>query len=242
MEFSEKHIHGYQTRLLIEGFLLDDRVKIEHIKEDSKIQRFYISCYFLKYLKWFIQNQDEICFIDPQMKGKILNYLFEFREINKTSSNSDKKEIFDLINECVRTCNLLDPRIDQNIYLAGQLWIRTGQFINLDGAYLCVQNSIYREKLKQSIIYDTYYFEKFMFHSPIENDEVINYNEEYALWSMNRILSDIDSFDTPSILKENCLRLIKVTNQNLLKNYVKSGLATGNRLRREKKELIKKIR
>ena len=65
---------------------------INDIKEQKKLQEFYISSEILETLKKIIMENNEKCFIDFRVKNKILDYLSFFRDTNKMLEKENKKE------------------------------------------------------------------------------------------------------------------------------------------------------
>ena len=92
-------LERYQNELIVMALLVGEQDEIiNDIKEQKKLQEFYISSEILETLKKIIMENNEKCFIDFRVKNKILDYLSFFRDTNKmlekeNKKNKDKKDI-----------------------------------------------------------------------------------------------------------------------------------------------------
>lgn len=241
-KLTQEDLDNYQNRLLLDGIFVSDQAAIKNILDDPSLQEFYLSDYFLTLLRWYIQNQDKIGLIDSTNKSRVYELLSILNTANKQSSFPNKKEIHDFINECIIECNLLNTKIDHNIYLAAQYHVRTGEYYNEEESYVCVTSSSANELVEESVLNDYNYLEHFLYYSPEENVQNGVYDHEYSVWSMNRFLYDFEQFEIPFLLQENCKALIKTRKKHLLRNYVKDSFDTARRVQHEIKSLSKKIR
>ena len=77
-------LERYQNELIVMALLVGEQDEIiNDIKEQKKLQEFYISSEILETLKKIIMENNEKCFIDFRVKNKILDYLSFFRDTNK---------------------------------------------------------------------------------------------------------------------------------------------------------------
>lgn len=239
MKITEEEILEYRVKLMIEEMILSD----EHIELDgnSNSQDQYLSPIFLKYLKNFIIEENETVFLDFSAKTKLLNYLNEFRDFNHRSNLEYKSCIENLINECIIACNLINPKLDLDLYYAEQLSIRTAGAYNLDYSYRLIKlGDRYKKLVHDSSLHDLHYFDTYISKSITDEDEV--FVSEWAMWSVNRFLFDLEDLSKHPIFLENCKELLKVSKKSIIRNYLHNGLIAGNRMRKERKGLTKKIR
>lgn len=111
-------LERYQNELIVMALLVGQQDEIiNDIKEQKKIQEFYISSEILETLKKIIMENNEKCFIDFRVKNKILDYLSFFRDTNKMLEKENKKETLKKINECIILCNALDTDVDTKVFL-----------------------------------------------------------------------------------------------------------------------------
>ena len=69
-------LERYQNELIVMALLVGQQDEIiNDIKEQKKLQEFYISPEILETLKKIIMENNEKCFIDFRVKNKILDYL-----------------------------------------------------------------------------------------------------------------------------------------------------------------------
>ena len=86
-------LERYQNELIVMALLVGEQDEIiNDIKEQKKLQEFYISSEILETLKKIIMENNEKCFIDFRVKNKILDYLSFFRDTNKMLEKENKKE------------------------------------------------------------------------------------------------------------------------------------------------------
>ena len=84
-------LERYQNELIVMALLVGEQDEIiNDIKEQKKLQEFYISSEILETLKKIIMENNEKCFIDFRVKNKILDYLSFFRDTNKMLEKENK--------------------------------------------------------------------------------------------------------------------------------------------------------
>ena len=129
-------LERYQNELIVMALLVGQQDEIiNDIKEQKKLQEFYISPEILETLKKIIMENNEKCFIDFRVKNKILDYLSFFRDTNKMLEKENKKETLKKINECIILCNALDTDVDTKVFYANQLYERTQGCYDIDECY-----------------------------------------------------------------------------------------------------------
>lgn len=239
MKITEEVLREYKVKLIIENMLLGDEV----IELDGNIhnQDFYLSPIFLIFLKSFIQKGNQNGFIDFSIKAKLLNYLNQFRDFNHRSNLEHKICIENLINECIIECNSINPKLDSDFYYAEQVSIRTAGVYDLNHSYQLIKFvDGYKNLTKNSCLNDLYYFDAYISKTITSKDEDLV--SEWAMWSVNRFLYDLEDLSKHPTFLENCKNLLKVGKKSIVRNYLHNGLMVGNRIRKEQKELTKKIR
>lgn len=236
-------LERYQNELIVMALLVGEQDEIiNDIKEQKKLQEFYISPEILETLKKIITENNESSFIDFKMKNKIIEYLDFFRDINTMLGKENKKDILKKINESIVLCNLLDTDVDTKVFYANQLYERMQGWQNIDRGYECTFNQNNIEAINLSIFQDIYFFDQFMFESNTTNYKLGVYNSEFAIWSVNHFLHDIPEIITNENFKENCDSLIPCMKKNMFKIYKNDGLGVANRVKKETKNLQKRLR
>ena len=233
----------YQNELIVMALLVGEQDEIiNDIKEQKKLQEFYISPEIIETLKKIIMENNEKCFIDFRVKNKILDYLSFFRDTNKMLKKENKKEILKKINECIILCNALDTDVDTKVFYANQLYERTQGCYDIDECYEIELTKEIIEIINLSIFQDIYFFDQFMFENTSTNYKLGVYNSEFAIWSVNHFLHDIPELIINKNFKDNCDSLISYMKKNGFKIYKSCGLQIGNRIKKETKNLQKRLR
>lgn len=236
-------LERYQNELIVMALLVGQQDEIiNDIKEQKKLQEFYISSEILETLKKIIMENNEKCFIDFRVKNKILDYLSFFRDTNKMLEKENKKETLKKINECIILCNELDTDVDTKVFYANQLYERTQGYYDIDECYEIELTKEIIEIINLSIFQDIYFFDQFMFENTSTNYKLGVYNSEFAIWSVNHFLHDIPELIINENFKENCNSLISYMKKNGFKIYKSCGLQIGNRIKKETKNLQKRLR
>lgn len=236
-------LERYQNELIVMALLVGQQDEIiNDIKEQKKLQEFYISPEILETLKKIIMENNEKCFIDFRVKNKILDYLSFFRDTNKMLEKENKKETLKKINECIILCNALDTDVDTKVFYANQLYERTQGYYDIDECYEIELTKEIIEIINLSIFQDIYFFDQFMFENTSTNYKLGVYNSEFAIWSVNHFLNDIPEIITNENFKDNCDSLISYMKKNGFKIYKSCGLQIGNRIKKETKNLQKRLR
>lgn len=236
-------LERYQNELIVMALLVGQQDEIiNDIKEQKKLQEFYISPEILETLKKIIMENNEKCFIDFRVKNKILDYLSFFRDTNKMLEKENKKETLKKINECIILCNALDTDVDTKVFYANQLYERTQGYYDIDECYEIELTKEIIEIINLSIFQDIYFFDQFMFENTSTNYKLGVYNSEFAIWSVNHFLHDIPEIITNENFKENCDSLIPCMKKNMFKIYKNDGLGVANRIKKETKNLQKRLR
>lgn len=236
-------LERYQNELIVMALLVGEQDEIiNDIKEQKKLQEFYISSEILETLKKIIMENNEKCFIDFRVKNKILDYLSFFRDTNKMLEKENKKETLKKINECIILCNALDTDVDTKVFYANQLYERTQGYYDIDECYEIELTKEIIEIINLSIFQDIYFFDQFMFENTSTNYKLGVYNSEFAIWSVNHFLHDIPELIINKNFKDNCDSLISYMKKNGFKIYKSCGLQIGNRIKKETKNLQKRLR
>lgn len=236
-------LERYQNELIVMALLVGEQDEIiNDIKEQKKLQEFYISPEIIETLKKIIMENNEKCFIDFRVRNKILDYLSFFRDTNKMLEKENKKEILKKINECIILCNALDTDVDTKVFYANQLYERTQGCYDIDECYEIELTKEIIEIINLSIFQDIYFFDQFMFENTSTNYKLGVYNSEFAIWSVNHFLNDIPEIITNENFKDNCDSLISYMKKNGFKIYKSCGLQIGNRIKKETKNLQKRLR
>lgn len=236
-------LERYQNELIVMALLVGEQDEIiNDIKEQKKLQEFYISPEIIETLKKIIMENNEKCFIDFRVKNKILDYLSFFRDTNKMLEKENKKEILKKINECIILCNALDTDVDTKVFYANQLYERTQGCYDIDECYEIELTKEIIEIINLSIFQDIYFFDQFMFENTSTNYKLGVYNSEFAIWSVNHFLHDIPELIINKNFKDNCDSLISYMKKNGFKIYKSCGLQIGNRIKKETKNLQKRLR
>lgn len=236
-------LERYQNELIVMALLVGQQDEIiNDIKEQKKLQEFYISPEIIETLKKIIMENNEKCFIDFRVKNKILDYLSFFRDTNKMLKKENKKEILKKINECIILCNALDTDVDTKVFYANQLYERTQGCYDIDECYEIELTKEIIEIINLSIFQDIYFFDQFMFENTSTNYKLGVYNSEFAIWSVNHFLHDIPELIINKNFKDNCDSLISYMKKNGFKIYKSCGLQIGNRIKKETKNLQKRLR
>lgn len=236
-------LERYQNELIVMALLVGEQDEIiNDIKEQKKLQEFYISPEIIETLKKIIMENNEKCFIDFRVKNKILDYLSFFRDTNKMLKKENKKEILKKINECIILCNALDTDVDTKVFYANQLYERTQGCYDIDECYEIELTKEIIEIINLSIFQDIYFFDQFMFENTSTNYKLGVYNSEFAIWSVNHFLHDIPELIINKNFKDNCDSLISYMKKNGFKIYKSCGLQIGNRIKKETKNLQKRLR
>lgn len=236
-------LERYQNELIVMALLVGQQDEIiNDIKEQKKLQEFYISSEILETLKKIIMENNEKCFIDFRVKNKILDYLSFFRDTNKMLEKENKKETLKKINECIILCNALDTDVDTKVFYANQLYERTQGCYDIDECYEIELTKEIIEIINLSIFQDIYFFDQFMFENTSTNYKLGVYNSEFAIWSVNHFLHDIPELIINENFKDNCDSLISYMKKNGFKIYKSCGLQIGNRIKKETKNLQKRLR
>ena len=236
-------LEKYQKELVVMSLLVGQQDEIiNDIEEKKELQESYVSIEIIEAFKKIITENNESSFIDFKMKNKIIEYLDFFRDINTMLGKENKKDILKKINECIVLCNLLDTDVDTKIFYANQLYERMQGWQNIDRGYECTFNQNNIEAINLSIFQDIYFFDQFMFESNTTNYKLGVYNSEFAIWSVNHFLHDIPEIITNENFKENCDSLIPCMKKNMFKIYKNDGLGVANRIKKETKNLQKRLR
>lgn len=236
-------LERYQNELIVMALLVGEQDEIiNDIKEQKKLQEFYISPEIIETLKKIIMENNEKCFIDFRVKNKILDYLSFFRDTNKMLEKENKKEILKKINECIILCNALDTDVDTKVFYANQLYERTQGCYDIDECYEIELTKEIIEIINLSIFLDLDFFNQFIIENSNINNNLGLYNNEFAIWSVNHFLNDIPEIITNENFKYNCDLLISYMKKNGFKIYKSCGLQIGNRIKKETKNLQKRLR
>lgn len=236
-------LEKYQKKLIVMSMLVGQQDEIiDDIEQKPELQNFYISSKMIESFKEIIKENEENNFIDFKMKNKIIEYLDFFRDINTMLGKENKKEILKKINECIILCNLLDTNVDTKIFYANQLYERTQGWQNLDKCYECTfdQNNI--KTINESIFQDIFFFNQFINKNSYNNYNLGIYDNEFTIWSVNHFLNDIPEIITNKNFENNCNLLVSRMKKNIFEFYRACGLEIGNRVRKETKNLQKKLR
>jgi hypothetical protein len=236
-------LERYQNELIVMALLVGQQDEIiNDIKEQKKLQEFYISPEILETLKKIIMENNEKCFIDFRVKNKILDYLSFFRDTNKMLEKENKKETLKKINECIILCNELDTDVDTKVFYANQLYERTQGYYDIDECYEIELTKEIIEIINLSIFQDIYFFDQFMFENTSTNYKLGVYNSEFAIWSVNHFLHDIPELIINENFKENCNSLIPCMKKNIFRIYKNYEFGVANRIKKETKNLQKRLR
>lgn len=236
-------LEKYQKELVVMSLLVGQQDEIiNDIEEKQELQESYVSIEIIEAFKKIITENNESSFIDFQMKDKIIEYLDFFRDINTMLGKENKKDILKKINECIVLCNLLDTDVDTKIFYANQLYERTQGWQNIDKCYECTFDQTNIETINLSIFLDLNFFNQFIIKNSNINNNLGLYNNEFAIWSVNHFLNDIPEIITKENFKDNCDSLISYMKKNGFKIYKSCGLQIGNRIKKETKNLQKRLR
>lgn len=236
-------LEKYQKELVVMSLLVGQQDEIiNDIEEKQELQESYVSIEIIEAFKKIITENNESSFIDFQMKDKIIEYLDFFRDINTMLGKENKKDILKKINECIVLCNLLDTDVDTKIFYANQLYERTQGWQNIDKCYECTFDQTNIETINLSIFLDLNFFNQFIIKNSNINNNLGLYNNEFAIWSVNHFLNDIPEIITNENFKDNCDSLISYMKKNGFKIYKSCGLQIGNRIKKETKNLQKRLR
>ncbi len=236
-------LEKYQKELVVMSLLVGQQDEIiNDIEEKQELQESYVSIEIIEAFKKIITENNESSFIDFQMKDKIIEYLDFFRDINTMLGKENKKDILKKINECIVLCNLLDTDVDTKVFYANQLYERTQGWQNIDKCYECTFDQTNIETINLSIFLDLNFFNQFIIKNSNINNNLGLYNNEFAIWSVNHFLNDIPEIITNENFKDNCDSLISYMKKNGFKVYKSCGLQIGNRIKKETKNLQKRLR
>ena len=236
-------LEKYQKELVVMSLLVGQQDEIiNDIEEKQELQESYVSIEIIEAFKKIITENNESSFIDFQMKDKIIEYLDFFRDINTMLGKENKKDILKKINECIVLCNLLDTDVDTKFFYANQLYERTQGWQNIDKCYECTFDQTNIETINLSIFLDLNFFNQFIIKNSNINNNLGLYNNEFAIWSVNHFLNDIPEIITNENFKDNCDSLISYMKKNGFKVYKSCGLQIGNRIKKETKNLQKRLR
>lgn len=236
-------LEKYQKELVVMSLLVGQQDEIiNDIEEKQELQESYVSIEIIEAFKKIITENNESSFIDFKMKNKIIEYLDFFRDINTMLGKENKKETLKKINECIVLCNLLDTDVDTKVFYANQLYERTQGWQNIDKCYECTFDQTNIETINLSIFLDLNFFNQFIIKNSNINNNLGLYNNEFAIWSVNHFLNDIPEIITNENFKDNCDSLISYMKKNGFKIYKSCGLQIGNRIKKETKNLQKRLR
>lgn len=236
-------LEKYQKELVVMSLLVGQQDEIiNDIEEKQELQESYVSIEIIEAFKKIMTENSESSFIDFKMKNKIIEYLDFFRDINTMLGKENKKDILKKINECIVLCNLLDTDVDTKIFYANQLYERTQGWQNIDKCYECTFDQTNIETINLSIFLDLNFFNQFIIKNSNINNNLGLYNNEFAIWSVNHFLNDIPEIITNENFKDNCDSLISYMKKNGFKIYKICGLQIGNRIKKETKNLQKRLR
>lgn len=236
-------LEKYQKELVVMSLLVGQQDEIiNDIEEKQELQESYVSIEIIEAFKKIITENNESSFIDFKMKNKIIEYLDFFRDINTMLGKENKKDILKKINECIVLCNLLDTDVDTKVFYANQLYERTQGWQNIDKCYECTFDQTNIETINLSIFLDLNFFNQFIIKNSNINNNLGLYNNEFAIWSVNHFLNDIPEIITNENFKDNCDSLISYMKKNGFKIYKSCGLQIGNRIKKETKNLQKRLR
>lgn len=236
-------LEKYQKELVVMSLLVGQQDEIiNDIEEKQELQESYVSIEIIEAFKKIITENNESSFIDFKMKNKIIEYLDFFRDINTMLGKENKKDILKKINECIVLCNLLDTDVDTKIFYANQLYERTQGWQNIDKCYECTFDQTNIETINLSIFQDIYFFDQFMFENTSTNYKLGVYNSEFAIWSVNHFLHDIPELIINENFKENCNSLIPCMKKNIFRIYKNYEFGVANRIKKETKNLQKRLR
>ena len=236
-------LEKYQKELVVMSLLVGQQDEIiNDIEEKQELQESYLSIEIIEAFKKIITENNESGFIDFKMKNKIIEYLDFFRDINTILGKENKKDILKKINECIVLCNLLDTDVDTKVFYANQLYERTQGWQNIDKCYECTFDQANIETINLSIFLDLNFFNQFIIKNSNINNNLGLYNNEFAIWSVNHFLNDIPEIITNENFKDNCDSLISYMKKNGFKVYKSCGLQIGNRIKKETKNLQKRLR
>lgn len=236
-------LEKYQKELVVMSLLVGQQDEIiNDIEEKQELQESYVSIEIIEAFKKIITENNESSFIDFKMKNKIIEYLDFFRDINTMLGKENKKDILKKINECIVLCNLLDTDVDTKVFYANQLYERTQGWQNIDKCYECAFDQTSIETINLSIFMDLNFFNQFIIENSTINNNLGLYNNEFAIWSVNHFLHDIPELIINKNFKDNCDSLISYMKKNGFKIYKSCGLQIGNRIKKETKNLQKRLR
>lgn len=236
-------LEKYQKELVVMSLLVGQQDEIiNDIEEKKELQESYVSIEIIEAFKKIMTENSESSFIDFKMKNKIIEYLDFFRDINTMLGKENKKDILKKINECIVLCNLLDTDVDTKVFYANQLYERTQGWQNIDKCYECTFDQTNIETINLSIFLDLNFFNQFIIKNSNINNNLGLYNNEFAIWSVNHFLNDIPEIITNENFKDNCDSLISYMKKNGFKIYKSCGLQIGNRIKKETKNLQKRLR
>ena len=146
------------------------------------------------------------------------------------------------INECIILCNALDTDVDTKVFYANQLYERTQGYYDIDECYEIELTKEIIEIINLSIFQDIYFFDQFMFENTSTNYKLGVYNSEFAIWSVNHFLHDIPELIINENFKENCNSLIPCMKKNIFRIYKNYEFGVANRIKKETKNLQKRLR
>ena len=236
-------LEKYQKELVVMSLLVGEQDEIiNDIEEKQELQESYVSIEIIEAFKKIITENNESSFIDFKMKNKIIEYLDSFRDINTMLGKENKKDILKKINECIVLCNLLDTDVDTKVFYASQLYERTQGWQNIDKCYECTFDQTSIETINLSIFMDLNFFNQFIIENSTINNNLGLYNNEFAIWSVNHFLNDIPEIITIENFKDNCDSLVSYMKKNVFEIYKSCGLQVGNRIKKETKNLQKRLR
>lgn len=236
-------LEKYQKELVVMSLLVGQQDEIiNDIEEKQELQESYVSIEIIEAFKKIITENNESSFIDFQMKDKIIEYLDFFRDINTMLGKENKKDILKKINECIVLCNLLDTDVDTKIFYANQLYERTQGWQNIDKCYECTFDQTNIETINLSIFLDLNFFNQFIIKNSNINNNLGLYNSEFAIWSVNHFLHDIPELIINENFKENCNSLIPCMKKNIFRIYKNYEFGVANRIKKETKNLQKRLR
>ena len=236
-------LERYQNELIVMALLVGQQDEIiNDIEGKKELQESYVSIEIIEAFKKIMTENSESSFIDFKMKNKIIEYLDFFRDINTMLGKENKKDILKKINECIVLCNLLDTDVDTKVFYANQLYERTQGYYDIDECYEIELTKEIIEIINLSIFHDIYFFDQFMFENTSTNYKLGVYNSEFAIWSVNHFLHDIPELIINENFKENCNSLIPCMKKNIFRIYKNYEFGVANRIKKETKNLQKRLR
>ena len=89
---------------------------------------------------------------------------------------------------------------------------------------------------------DLDFFNQFIIENSNINNNLGLYNNEFAIWSVNHFLNDIPELIINENFKENCNSLIPCMKKNIFRIYKNYEFGVANRVKKETKNLQKRLR